>query len=130
MAYYLDTSACIKLVIAESESTAMRRWTRAHSDSLFSSELLRVEALRTARQISPAAIVAVETIVDSRPLVGLDAEVCARAATLEPLLLRSLDALHLAAAMTYDDELQGIVTYDDRLAEAAERHHVAVLAPS
>ena len=33
-------------------------------------------------------------------------------------------------AMTYDDELEGIVTYDDRLAEAAARHRVAVLAPS
>lgn len=130
MAYYLDTSACIKLVIAESESTAMRRWTRTHSDAMFSSELLRVEAVRTARQISPAAVVAIGAIVDSLPLVGLDAEVCARAATLEPLLLRSLDALHLAAAMTYDDELEGIVTYDDRLAEAAARHRVAVLAPS
>ena len=56
MAYYLDTSACMKLVIAETESTALRKWARKHTGSLFSSDLLRVEAIRTARQISDAAV--------------------------------------------------------------------------
>ena len=129
MAYYLDTSACLKLVVAETESTALRKWARQHTGSLFSSDLLRVEAIRTARQISDAAVAAVETVVDSLPLVALDADVCARAAGMDPLVLRSLDALHLAAAMTYADELDGIVTYDRRLAAAAEHHRVTVIAP-
>jgi predicted nucleic acid-binding protein len=54
----------------------------------------------------------------------------ARLADLDPELLRSLDALHLAAALELGDELDGIVTYDDRLATAARHHGVAVLAPA
>ena len=130
LAYYLDTSACMKLVVVEAESTAMRRWSRRHTGTLFSSDLLRVEAIRTARQISEPAVKGVEMIVDTLPLVGLDAEVCGRAAAMDPLALRSLDALHLASAMTYADELDGIVTYDRRLADAAEHHGVMVIEPS
>ncbi len=119
----------MKIVVAETESTALRKWARTHAESLFSSDLLRVEAIRTARQISEAAVAAVETVVDSLPLVTLDADVCNRAAGMDPLVLRSLDALHLAAAMTYADELEGLVTYDRRLAAAAEHHRVAVISP-
>ena len=61
--------------------------------------------------------------------MALDADVCARAAGMDPLVLRSLDALHLAAAMTYANELDPVVTYDRRLAVAAEHHRVTVIAP-
>jgi len=44
--------------------------------------------------------------------------------------LRSLDALHLAAALELGDELDGIVTYDDRMATAASLYGVAVIAPA
>ncbi len=120
----------MKLIVTEAESTALRRWARKHTGSLFSSDLLRVEAIRTARQISQAAVTAVEAVVDSLPLLTLDHDVCSRAATMDPLVLRSLDALHLAAAMTYADELDGIVTYDQRLAVAAEHHRVTAIAPA
>ena len=46
------------------------------------------------------------------------------------MLLRSLDAIHLAAALELGDELDGIVSYDDRLSDAAELLGVAVIAPS
>lgn len=52
-----------------------------------------------------------------------------QAALHEPSLLRSMDALHLAAALELGDDLEVLVTYDDRLAEAAERNGIAVLAP-
>ncbi|MBK5250721.1 MAG: VapC toxin family PIN domain ribonuclease, partial [Actinomycetales bacterium] len=45
-------------------------------------------------------------------------------------LLRSLDAVHLAAALSLGDDLEGIVTYDDRLAEAAQANGVPVASPS
>lgn len=53
----------------------------------------------------------------------------ARAALLDPVTLRSLDALHLATALEIRDELDGLVTYDDRMAAAAEALGLAVLAP-
>jgi predicted nucleic acid-binding protein len=52
-----------------------------------------------------------------------------RAARLGPDGLRSLDALHLACALELGDELEGIVTYDDRLAEAAKSNGIEVIAP-
>ena len=51
------------------------------------------------------------------------------AGRLDPTTLRSLDALHLAAALDLGDDLDGLVTYDDRLAEAAALNGVPVTTP-
>jgi predicted nucleic acid-binding protein len=53
----------------------------------------------------------------------------AAAAILEPPSLRTLDAIHLAAALTLGDELQAIVTYDERMAEAARSLGFPVVQP-
>lgn len=41
------------------------------------------------------------------------------AADMDPLALRSLDAVHLAAAQLLGAELEALVTYDARMAQAA-----------
>lgn len=69
-------------------------------------------------------------MLDSITIVTLPTASFERAAELEPTLLRSLDAVHLAAALELGDELDGIVTYDDRLTEAAKLHGVRVIAPT
>lgn len=53
-----------------------------------------------------------------------------RAADLEPADLRSLDAVHLAAALALVPDLTVVVTYDDRLARAAEASGLVVASPS
>lgn len=53
----------------------------------------------------------------------------ARAAELDPAVLRSLDAVHLAAAWRLGDDLEGIVTDDDRMADAAAVLGLRVLSP-
>jgi uncharacterized protein len=53
----------------------------------------------------------------------------AKAALLEPVTLRSLDALHLATALEIGDELDGLVSYDGRISAAAETFGLLVLAP-
>lgn len=63
-------------------------------------------------------------------VIELDAALAGRAATLEPRSLRSLDAIHLASALTVFDELDAFVTYDGRLAEAAHSHGLNVVAPA
>jgi len=70
-----------------------------------------------------------DVTLDSLILVTLSTAVCERAAMLEPHLLRSLDALHLAAALEIGDELEGLVTYDRHLAESARVLAVKVVAP-
>jgi uncharacterized protein len=52
------------------------------------------------------------------------------AGRLDPTLMRSLDAVHLAAALALGDDLEGLVTYDERLAAAAGLNGVAVVAPA
>jgi hypothetical protein len=75
-------------------------------------------------------MVQARAVLDSLILIALTTAVCERAAILEPDLLRSLDALHLAAALELGDELEGIVTYDRDLAEGAKALGVVVVAPA
>ncbi len=51
------------------------------------------------------------------------------AGRLDPTILRTLDAVHLDAALALGDDLDSVVTYDDRLAEAARLNGVQVTSP-
>jgi uncharacterized protein len=73
-------------------------------------------------------VVQARAVLDTLVLLTLTSEVFERAATLEPSVLRSLDALHLAVAMQLGDELDAVVTYD-RLASAAQGLGVPALSP-
>ena len=128
--YYLDTSAFLKLVVREAGTSALRRWVRDHDPAFFASELLRVEALRTARRHSPDAVASVRQRLAAVTLVAVTTAICEHAADLDPSILHSLDAIHLATALAVGDDLEGIVTYDDRLAEAALGYGIAVVAPT
>lgn len=129
MAHYVDTSAFVKLVVRERHSAALRAWAEAHDGAIFSSDLLRTEALRAARHHSPEALAATRTHMEALTIVVLTTEVFERAAELDPAILHSLDALHLAAALSAGPDLEGVVTYDERLAAAAALHGVAAVSP-
>lgn len=133
MAWYVDTSAYLKLVVEEPESRALKTWLRGPRGgprpTLFSSALLRVEALRAARRHSPAAHSAARQRLDALTLVDFDDEMYELAADLDPAILRSLDALHLAAALRAGDELDGVLSYDERMIKAAELHGVTTASP-
>ena len=130
MSWYVDTSAFVKLVVAEEHSDALRDWAERHSDGLIASDLLVTEALRTARRHSPEALSQTRSALDALTILHLGPDVFARAAELDPAILRSLDALHLAAALSAGDDLEGLVTYDDRLRATAALHGITVLAPT
>lgn len=130
MAYYLDTSAAVKLVVEERGSRALSRWAEANATAVVSSDLLRTELLRATRRSAPEEMPRARAVLDSVTLLSLRSSTFEHAAELEPGVLRSLDALHLAAALELGDELDGMVTYDDRLAEAAVLHGVSVIAPA
>ncbi len=126
MPHYLDTSAFLKLVVTEPQSDALLTWAQGVEATFFSSELLRVESLRTARRHSPEALLEARSRLDVVTLVAVTSDVCERAAELDPSILRSLDALHLATALTVGDGLESVVTYDDQLAAACAVHGVPV----
>ena len=127
--FYLDTSAAVKLLIPEEGTNSLVRWLEAHEEQVFSSDLLRTELLRVTRRIAPDLMVQARALLEALVILTLSTELCERAAILEPHLLLSLDAIHLAAAMEMGDDLRGLVTYDQRLAAGAERLGIEVLTP-
>jgi uncharacterized protein len=126
--WYLDTSALIKVVLAEPESDALASWLQARP-RLVSCDLIRVETIRALRASDPSAVGRARRAVATLTLIRLDEKVCDMAADLRAGWLRSLDAIHIAAALTVGPSLTGIVTYDRRMAEAARFLDVRVEAP-
>ena len=129
MAFYVDTSALVKLVVAESETAALRSWLATDDRDLAACDLVRTELMRAVRRSVPDRVLQARAVLDSIILVEVGTTVFEEAGRLEPSLLRSLDAIHLAAALDLGDELEGLVTYDDRLASAAESNGVIVVSP-
>ena len=128
-ALYLDSSAFVKLVVEESESTALRSYLAGHDARRVSSALLRTEALRAVRHLGPDALATVREGLRRVDLIGIDDRILDSAGTLEPLVLRTLDAIHLATAMAVGDDLDAIVTYDDRMLEAARLIGSSAVSP-
>jgi predicted nucleic acid-binding protein len=126
--WYLDTSAFLKLVVAEPESDAVRMWLDTHGPA-WSSQLLRTESLRAAMRLGVDDDT-VEAALDTVTLVLPAASTFRSAGTLQPPVLRSLDALHLATALELGDDLDGLVTYDERMAEAADGLSITVESPT
>ena len=69
-------------------------------------------------------------VLDILVLTEVGTAIFEQAGRLEPPALRTLDALHLASALDLGDDLDGMVTYDDRLASAAQLHGIPVIAPA
>lgn len=130
MKTYLDTSALTKLVVAEPETTALRAYLRSISgDTLFTAALTRTELIRTALRVDAAAVGRSRQLLRGLDTVNLTTSLLDSAALLEPPLLRTLDAIHLAAAQRAGADLRAVVTYDIRMAEAAALLAMPVIAP-
>ncbi|RCW40804.1 hypothetical protein DFQ14_110133 [Halopolyspora algeriensis] len=135
MRAYLDSSALIKRAVLEVESEPLAeeidRLYHAEamlvSTSLAWTEVARV--LRTRTNISYREIADdLRTAMSGIAEHPLDAEIMNLSRRVEPAQLRSLDAIHLAAAIALDADL--MVTYDARLAEASTVNGIPVSSPS
>jgi predicted nucleic acid-binding protein len=125
---YLDSSAIVKLVVREAESAALRRYLRREPGRA-SCALARVEVLRAVGSHGTAVLARARRVLSRIDLVRIDDDLLDDAATLHAGVLRSLDAMHLAAARVFGDDLSTVVTYDDRMARAASLLGLAVVAP-
>lgn len=130
MALYVDTSALVKLVVAEVETEALWSWIHAEAPELVACDLVRTELFRAVGRAAPARAVRARAVLESITLVTVSTSIFEAAARLDPAMLRALDAIHVAAALELGDDLTGFVTYDDRLADAARAHGIAVVAPA
>ena len=127
MAFYLETSAFLKLAIAEDDSPAMRRWFTDHRPC-WSSQLLTTEAHRAAARLGVNPDV-IDELLDGISLVLPSASTFDVAGRRAPAELRSLDAIHVAAAGELGPDLEGVVTYDQRVIAGAEAAGFPVIRP-
>lgn len=125
---FLDSSAVTKLVVAEAESEALAG--RLTGCDLVGSALLLPEVSRAVRRVlGHDRDDLLGQVLDLVQLVALDRSILTSAADLGPTSLRTLDAIHLASALSLAPRLDAFIAYDDRLLEAAGRTTLAVERP-
>jgi predicted nucleic acid-binding protein len=127
-AAYLDSSALVKLAVEEIESGALRGHL-AGTAQIASSALARVEVPRAVRRYGQVAIDSARDVLRSAGLVPVTEAILDAAAVLDHAVLRSLDAIHVASALSMREVIAEVVTYDRRMAEAATAHGLTVVAP-
>ncbi len=127
---YLDSSALVKLVLPEAETEALFAALQDWPDRV-TSELARVEVIRASRRASDDDAVHERAtgVLAGLHLLHLDSEILHQASQLSPALLRSLDAIHLASAMSIRSDVEAFAVYDGALADAAHQRGFEVIAP-
>lgn len=118
----------MKLPLQEAEIGALLA-ELAEWDGYVSSALLGVEAIRACGRYEPEYAAEARAFLESVALLPLDDAVLDAAASIDPAELRSLDALHLATALSVRDEIGAFFTYDERQADAASGHGLTVARP-
>ena len=141
---YFDTCALLKLIRADEESPALGAFIDARPDTRwFSSELARAELARTVRRVNHddrgklvddgrlrAELGYVESLWERLDLIAVSTRILSDAAAIEHPFLRTLDAIHLAAAASMRRSLSAFVTYDKKLARAAQEAGLPVRSPA
>ena len=124
---YVDASAFVKLVIDEPESDALGdALTRL---TMTSSAILEVEATLVVRRRHSRSFNGVRRLLGSVRLVEIEHAIRRAAGDLEDPGLRSLDAIHLATALSLGERCGAFFAYDDRLIAAARAHGLTVTVP-
>ena len=106
----IDTSALVKRIVREAESDALEH------------------ALPDLRELATSAVpddYAIAALAE----IPLEVEVHSAAASLTPVELRKIDAIHVVSALTLADDLTAVLGYDKRMQDAARSRGITVLAP-
>lgn len=125
---YLDSSAIVKLAVAEPESAALRHYLRRRRP-LVSSALARAEVARALGPLGEPAVRRGQEVLARLELIRISDRILAAAGSLPPTELRTLDAIHLATARQLERELVRLITYDECLRAAATALGCPVAAP-
>lgn len=125
---YVDSSALVKLVLPEAESSSMIEFA-AKFDTLVTSAIGAIEFRRAVKRHYAQQMWAVERVLAEMTILELSHEVRRTAELLEPTILRTLDAIHLASALVIREELEAFVAYDERLLEAARLAGIPTASP-
>ncbi|HEY6501161.1 MAG TPA: type II toxin-antitoxin system VapC family toxin [Streptosporangiaceae bacterium] len=128
--YYADTSAVIKLLAEEKHSIALAAFYDEHTDAEWvSSALLKIELTRAVTRVMPVLMPDARDLLRAFSYVSIDDDIVEAAMNEPDRGLRSLDAIHLATARIFGDELDALVSYDDRLLRAAGEAGLPTASP-
>jgi uncharacterized protein len=127
---YVDSSALLKLLFEETESAALAFWVSERTGSPFvSSELAKVEVIRAARRLDIDVLPTARALVSQLDLLPMSGRLIDDAAAVDHPLLRTLDAIHLASALSIRADLTAFVTYNKRLVSAANAAGIEATQP-
>ena len=128
-ATYLDSSAIVKLAVAEVESAALRRYLRRRAP-LVVSALARTEVGRALLPLGSAAVQRGHEVLSRIELIRVSDRILLDAGSLLPAQLRSLEAIHLATMRKLGGSVRRVVTYDSRMAAAVSAMGMTTVAPA
>lgn len=118
----------MKLCVPEAETAALLEHLVSYERTV-SSELTLVETARAAvRAVGPEGLERAEHACSRLDLLAVSRSILARACSLGPPELRSLDAIHLASALEPRTP-PVLVAYDDRLLRAARAQGLVTATP-
>ena len=127
MSWYLDSSAILKYVFAEPERPAM---VKALTSQAISSELARLEVKRAVFRINPKDIELANEELSRINFVSISNQVLTVAESFTgSVTLATLDAIHVATAITLGHQIEGIITYDKQMISNAAVMGIKVLSP-
>ena len=124
---YLDASAMVKLAVDEPESRALR--LAVEGAELWTSLVGRVEFERAVRRAVEVPEPIIDGVLETVDVIAVHPPIAKAAARVEPAVLRTLDAIHLATMRAMQDDLSVAFIYDARLASAASAVGIEVQAP-
>jgi predicted nucleic acid-binding protein len=129
-AAYLDASALVKLFKHEPETDALRAALEQWPVRV-ASELIRVEAICTARRIGGKDVLErAHATLRRLTMLPIDSQIISRATEEYQPSLRAMDAIHLATALSVRTELGAVFVYDTDLHAAARAQGLGTLAPA
>lgn len=120
----------MKLVVHEPETDGLRDWLAETPRDPVTCDLARTELLRAVRRVAPDLLVQARMVLDLVTITEVTTAVFEATGRLDPAILRTLDAIHVAAALDLGDDLEGMLTYDERLAQAAAQNGIRVSSPT
>ena len=128
---YLDSSAIVKLVAPEPETDALMVFVGTDPERV-SSALAVVEVNRAVQRLGGNEVLfrRAREVLSRIALIKIDDPVLRTAAELDPPTLRSLDAIHLATALSIVEPVAALVTYDSRLRDASRQNGIVVESPA
>jgi len=128
VSWYLDSSAILKLIFKESESSAL---IHVLSESPTSSSLARLEVMRVVQRTNSSELPTARNILAKFLFIPINESVIRIAENFtDATPLRSLDAIHIASALLVQSSIQGLITYDTTMATAAKDFGLNVISPS